>query len=179
MDDEFIGVTIERLLDMICPHCKTECKKFGFFNRGDRCPRYHCDSCGKTFSDIPYRPLGRIKTPFGRVTQIINHLVEGVGMLATARLTHVHKNTVQSILEVAGSKCAFFLDHSVRQVTFPFVQVDEFFCFVGCKEKTIGRKTRSGDGNPFFLAWTQTANSSSIGRLANAIPARLKNICRT
>ena len=41
---------------MICPHCKTECKNFGFFNC--RCQRYRCNSCGKTFSDIPYRPLG-------------------------------------------------------------------------------------------------------------------------
>jgi IS1 family transposase len=62
-------------------------------------------------------------------------MVEGVGIRATARLTRTHQNTVQAILEVAGSKCAFFLDQSVRHVAFPFVQVDELFCFVGCKEK--------------------------------------------
>jgi len=120
-------------MDMICPHCKTECKNFGFFNC--RCQRYRCDSCGKTFSDIPYRPLGRLKTPFRKATRIVNLLVEGMGMLAAARLTKTHSNTVQAILEVAGSKSAFLMDRLVREVNFPFVQVDEMFCFVGCKEK--------------------------------------------
>ncbi|HXB57987.1 MAG TPA: hypothetical protein VNU95_00375 [Candidatus Acidoferrales bacterium] len=89
----------------------------------------------QTFSDISHRPLGRLKTPLGKATQIINHLVEGVGIRATARLTKKHPNTVQSVLEVAGSKSAFLLDRLVREVNFPFVQVDEMFCFVGCKEK--------------------------------------------
>jgi len=118
---------------MICPQCKSECKKFGFFNK--RCQRYRCKSCGKTFSDISHRPLGRLKTRLGKATQIINLLVEGVGIRATARLTKKHPNTVQAILEVAGSKSAFLLDRLVREVNFPFVQVDEMFCFVGCKEK--------------------------------------------
>jgi transposase-like protein len=120
---------------MICPRCKTECKKFGFFN--GRCQRYRCNSCRKTFSDIPYRPLGRLKTPFRKATRIVNLLVEGMGMLATARLTKTHSNTVQAILEVAGSKSAFLMDRLVREVNFPFVQVDEMFCFVGCKEKIM------------------------------------------
>lgn len=120
---------------MNCPHCKIECKKFGFFGGTQRCQRYRCNSCQKTFSDIPYRPLGRIKTPLAKAARIVNLLVEGTGVLATARLTGVHKNTVQAVAAVAGSKCAFFLDQRVRNVTFPFVQVDEFFCFVGCREK--------------------------------------------
>jgi IS1 family transposase len=70
-----------------------------------------------------------------KAVKIVNLLVEGVGIRAVERLTHSHKNTVQAVLEVAGSKCAFFLDQRVRHQTFPFVQVDELFCFVGCKEK--------------------------------------------
>ena len=58
-----------------------------------------------------------------------------MGMLAAARLTKAHSNTVQAILEVAGSKSTFLMDRLVREVNFPFVQVDEMFCFVGCKEK--------------------------------------------
>jgi transposase-like protein len=67
---------------MICPQCKTACIKFGYFNC--RCQRYRCNSCGKTFSDIPYRPLGRLKTPLKKATRIINLLVEGMGVRATA-----------------------------------------------------------------------------------------------
>lgn len=79
--------------------------------------------------------MGRLKTPLEKVVRIVNLLVEGMGVLATARLTRTHKTTVLSTLEVAGSKCAFFLDRRVRHASFKFVQVDELFCFVGCKEK--------------------------------------------
>src|SRR5687768_17597612 len=98
---------------MVCPQCKSECRKFGFFNSSQRCQRYRCNSCGKTFSDIPYRPLGRLKTPLTKATRIVNLLVEGTGILAAARLMGTHKGTVQAILGVAGSKCAFFLDQRV------------------------------------------------------------------
>ena len=84
-----------------------------------------------------FDPLGdnRLKTPLKKATRIINLLVEGMGVRATARITKTHPNTIQAVLEVAGSKSAFLLDKMVREVNFPFVQVDEMFCFVGCKEK--------------------------------------------
>jgi hypothetical protein len=67
--------------------------------------------------------------------RVVSLLVEGVGMRATARLTRLHTNTVAAILAVAGSKCAFFLDRRVRNNTFPFVQVDELFCFCRLQRK--------------------------------------------
>jgi IS1 family transposase len=79
--------------------------------------------------------MGRLKTPFRKVTRIVSLLVECMGILAVSRLTKAHPNTVQAILEVAGSKSAFLMDKLVREVNFPFVQVDEMFCFVGCREK--------------------------------------------
>jgi len=136
-------------MDMICPQCKTACIKFGFFNC--RCQRYRCNSCGKTFSDIPYRPLGRLKTPLKKATRIINLLVEGMGVRATARITKTHPNTIQAVLEVAGSKSAFLLDKMVREVNFPFVQVDEMFCFVGCKEKNNVTKDPERGRQSIFL----------------------------
>jgi transposase-like protein/IS1 family transposase len=128
-----------------------ECKKSGFFGRGERCQRYRCNSCGKTFSDISHRPLGRLKTRLSKATQIINLLVEGTGMRATARLTKKHPNTIQAVLEVAGSKSAFLLDKLVREVNFPFVQVDEMFCFVGCKEKNNLAKDPERGRQSIFL----------------------------
>jgi transposase-like protein/IS1 family transposase len=145
---------------MICPHCKIGCKKCGFFGRGERCQRYRCNSCGGKFSDISHRPLARLKTPLLKATQIVNLLVEGMGIRATARLMHVHQNTVQAILGVAGSKCAFFLDKSVCRITFPFVQVDEFFCFVGCKEKNNWTKDPERGRQSIFLG--VDANSKFI-----------------
>jgi IS1 family transposase len=70
-----------------------------------------------------------------KAVRVVSLLVEGVGIRATSRLTRLHSNTVAAILAMVGGKCAFFLDRRVRKNTFPFVQVDELFCFVGCKEK--------------------------------------------
>ena len=62
-------------------------------------------------------------------------LVEGVGIRATARLAGVNRNTVLAVLEVVGQKCARLLDQKVRNHPFEFVQVDELFAFVACKER--------------------------------------------
>jgi transposase-like protein/IS1 family transposase len=121
---------------MICPQCKTGCIKSGtYFGCGSQVQRYRCKSCRKMLSDTSHRLLGRIRTPAERAMHILKLLVEGIGIRATARLTATNQRTVLSILEVAGSKSAFLMDRLVREVNFPFVQVDEMFCFVGCKEK--------------------------------------------
>lgn len=121
---------------MICPQCKSACVKSGsYFGCGSRVQRYRCKSCRKMLSDTSHRLLGRIRTPTERATRVLKLLVEGIGVRATARLTATNQRTVLSILEVAGTKSAFLMDRLVREVNFPFVQVDEMFCFVGCKEK--------------------------------------------
>jgi IS1 family transposase len=76
-----------------------------------------------------------------KVVQITHMLVEGVGIRAIERLAGVHRDTVLSVLEVAGRKCARVMDERVRNVPFEFVQVDELFAFVWCKEKN------NDDGN--------------------------------
>lgn len=45
------------------------------------------------------------------------------------------KKTVLRILESAGEHCAGFLESRVRNVKASSVQVDETFCFVGCKQR--------------------------------------------
>ena len=54
---------------------------------------------------------------------------------AIERLADVHRDTVLAVLEVVGQKCARLLDQCVRNHPFESVQVDELFCFVGCKER--------------------------------------------
>ncbi|MGO8928395.1 MAG: transposase [Limisphaerales bacterium] len=117
---------------MVCHNCKCECKKFGF-HKGFQ--RYRCRDCGRTFSDIPERPLDSLRLPFDKAVQIVHLLVEGVGIRAIERLTGVHRDTVLNVLEVAGQKCARLMDERVRNVPFESVQVDELFAFVWCKEK--------------------------------------------
>jgi hypothetical protein len=116
-------------MDMICPQCKTACINFGFFNC--RCQRYRCNSCGKTFSDIPYRPLGRLKTPLKKATRIINLLVEGMGVRATAtvrKLPSFDDTQIDTQTLVAGS-----------QSVSPSV--------IGLKSIKVGKAIENIDGN--------------------------------
>ena len=83
---------------------------------------------------MPERPLDSLRVPLDTAVNIVNMLAEGVGVRAAARLANVHPDTVLAILEVVGAKCAYFLDKTVRDWPFQFVQVDELFCFVRCKE---------------------------------------------
>jgi IS1 family transposase len=61
-------------------------------------------------------------------------LCEGVGVRATEWLAGVHRDTVLAVLEAAGQKCSRLLDQRVRNIPFRYVEVDELFCFVHCKE---------------------------------------------
>lgn len=119
---------------MICSNCKLECIKFGFLPK-QHTQRYRCRRCGKLFADFLSRPLGVLRTPLDKAIRIVELSVEGVGIRAIERLTNTHRDTVTRVLKLAGSKGACLMDRRVRNNTFPFVQVDELFCFVGCKEK--------------------------------------------
>jgi transposase-like protein/IS1 family transposase len=131
-----------------CHNCKCECKKFGF-HKGFQ--RYRCRDCGRTFSDIPERPQDSLRIPLDKVVQIVHMLVEGVGIRAIERLAQVHRDTVLAVLEVAGQKCARVMDEQVRNVPFEFVQVDELFAFVWCKEKNnLGSNRNRGDQYTFL-----------------------------
>ena len=81
------------------------------------------------------KPLDNLRVPFDKAVQIVHLLVEGVGVRATARLASVNCHTVLNVLETVGQKCARLLDQKVRNISFPNVQVDELFAFVGCKER--------------------------------------------
>lgn len=117
---------------MTCHNCKIDCHRIGFQNGFQR---YRCKQCRKSYSDIPLKPLDNLRVPFDKAVQIVHLLVEGVGVRATARLASVNCHTVLNVLETVGQKCARLLDQKVRNISFPNVQVDELFAFVGCKER--------------------------------------------
>jgi len=109
-------------------------KKFGWYGKNQRIQRYRCTQCGKTFSDTPPRPFDELRIPIALGCQAVHLLVEGMGIRATERLTRLHRDTVMAILEVAGHKCARLLDEKILNVAVESVQVDELWCFVGCKQ---------------------------------------------
>jgi transposase-like protein len=68
--------------------------------RNIRCLR--CTTCGKSFSERASKPLFRTRLPEENVFQIVQHLVEGMGMRPAGRLCGVSLNTVLRFALRAG-----------------------------------------------------------------------------
>ena len=121
---------------MTCCYCKANAKKAGKFKTSNGpVQRYRCLNCKKTFK--AEGPLGDMRISEEKAVQILNMLVEGVGVNATSRLASVHKETVLSVLSLAGERCERIMDEKIRNVTVEQVQADEIWSFVHCKQKNV------------------------------------------
>ena len=69
-----------------------------------------------------------------------------MGIRAIERFSGLHRDTVLSILETAGEKCARLLDEKIRNVKCSWVEVDEIHGFVFSKEeRNIFNDPKRGD----------------------------------
>jgi IS1 family transposase len=75
--------------------------------------------------------------PVEKQVQIINGLIEGCSMRATARMVGVERNTVARILLRIGERCAALLDTKIRRVPARRVQVDEIWTYIFKKQALI------------------------------------------
>ena len=101
-------------------------------------PRYRCNDCGARFTlPKPEGPLGRHTTAVDDAERIFALLVEGVSIRAIARLTGIHKGTIQSLLLTLGAKCATLFDERMMGLTPRFVQADELWTFVQKKQRRL------------------------------------------
>ena len=133
-------------------------KRSGSFrNRNGIVQRYRCLHCGKTFSNT--QPLDGLRVDFDKACQVVNLLCEGMGIRVAGRLTGLHRDTVLSILEMAGAKCAAFLDTHVRNVKASQVQIDELFTYVYSKPQNTARDDQErGD----FFAFLSVERDSKL-----------------
>lgn len=83
---------------------------------------------------------------------VLNALVEGVSINATARMTGTSKITVLRLLADAGQFCADYHDVYVRGVASKRVQLDELWAFCGCKDKA-----KQGGASGHGSVWTWVA----------------------
>src|SRR5580765_4950439 len=111
---------------MTCHFCSASAKKFGTYGP-KKIQRYRCLHCGKTFTGEE-KLEGMYSSP-EKAIQIINLLVEGVGINAASRLAGVHKQTVLKVLEMAGERCSKLLDTKIRNIRTHQVQADEIWSF--------------------------------------------------
>lgn len=87
--------------------------------------------------------------------QVINALVEGVGVNATSRMTGVAKNTILKLLADVGRACAEYQDRAMRDLKCRKLQADECwqFCYAKAKNVPAEKQGQFGYGD----VWTWTA----------------------
>lgn len=86
--------------------------------------------------------------------QIINLLVEGMSMRATARVADVSINTVTKLLADVGAACADYQDKTMRKLNCKRVQCDEIWSFVGMKQKNVPQELAGVLGYGDVYTWT-------------------------
>jgi transposase-like protein/IS1 family transposase len=137
---------------MACTTCHKPVKKFGYTRT--HAQRYRCTSCRTTFSDAPApSPLGTMRTDFDAAVKAIHCLLEGCSIRSTERMTGLNRNTIMSLLAVAGARCAKLMDERMRGLKCKFVESDEIWCFVNKKQKRV----RKDDPAEFGDAWVFVA----------------------
>jgi transposase-like protein/IS1 family transposase len=138
---------------MTCPTCQKPTKKFGKDRKGNQ--RYRCLSCGKTFQEPRLKTLDNMTLAEGKVLAVLSHLIEGCSIRSTERLTGVHRDTILSLLSIAGRKCEAFMLDRIQGLKVEDVECDEVWSYVGMKAKTKAQKNVESD--EIGDAWTFTA----------------------
>ncbi len=64
-----------------------------------------------------------MRIDFDKAVQVINLLVEGVGINATSRLAGVNKRTVLDLLILVGQRCEKLMDARMRNLAINDVQM--------------------------------------------------------
>ena len=95
------------------------------------------------------------KLPRDKQIEVLHHLIEGNTLRSTARLTKVHRTTIQDLLVSFGQKCQAFMDSKLRGLTLQHLECDEIWTFVGKKQSrlTVDEKRERADIGDIFV-WT-------------------------
>src|SRR6266550_5427091 len=138
---------------MNCPTCKSNTKKYGTDRNGNQ--RYRCLSCKHTFRAPKVKTLDNMILAEGKALAVLSHLVEGCSIRSTERLTGVHRDTILTLLTIAGRKCETLMRDRIQGLKVEDVECDEVWSFVGMKAKTKSQKNL--DDDTLGDAWTFTA----------------------
>ena len=85
---------------------------------------------------------------------ILNCLIEGMSVRATARIAKSTKPTVLKLLVDAGRVCGAYQDSRFRNLPCRRIEVDELWSFVYCKEGTVPRAKSAPPEAGDVWTWT-------------------------
>jgi hypothetical protein len=84
------------------------------------------------------------------IRQVVHHAAEGVGVLATARLLGLDKDTVNRVILLAGEHCSLVLSSLLYSLKMTEVQLDELWSFIKKREVMTRRMSRESMGGYGF-----------------------------
>jgi len=126
--------------DMTCHNCSAQCKRFGRDRRGLQ--RYRCRQCTRTYLEPHDRPLDEMRLPVDKALLCLQMLLEGMSVRSTERITGVHRDTILSLLVLAGERCERLMAEKLHGLKCDRLELDEIWTFCRKKQKRV----RSGDG---------------------------------
>jgi transposase-like protein len=109
----------------------------GWSGKGQRIRCLRCTTCGCDFSERANTPLFGLRSSEETLVAIAEHLADGCGCRATARLCKVSLNTVLRFTRRFGKHAELFHDEKVRHVEPNQIQPDEAWAFVGKKRQAV------------------------------------------
>jgi len=126
-----------------------------------------CHACGEEFSERKGTALFHLKIPEAQAAAIIDHLDAGCGVVATAGLVGVAKDTVSRLIRVTGRISRSFHDRRVRNLTPRAFQVDEKGSYPGKKQ---GHLTPEDDPTHGGDRWDLNSLDPQTKLLVSLIP---------
>jgi IS1 family transposase len=94
-----------------------------------------------------------MRLPMDKAESILKLLVEGMSLRSIERVTGVHRDTIMSLLLLAGERSQQLMDAKMRNLSTRYLQVDEIWTYVGKKRRNV----RSGDSPELGDQWVYVA----------------------
>ena len=138
-----------------CPN--KDCKDYGLQNHGNIAIRgkygkdkekdlLYCRTCGQRFASTRATAFFGLHLSDEKISQIIHHAAEGVGVRATARLLNINKDTVNRVILRAGEHCELVLSNLLRSLKLNEAQLDELWAFIK-KRNLLTKKKLAENGS--------------------------------
>jgi transposase-like protein/IS1 family transposase len=137
----------QQTASMACQQCNVDCQRFGKHRNGLR--RFRCPVCRKTYTEAHTRTLDTMYISQERAVLALRLLLEGNSLRSTQRITGLDLNTLMSMLVKAGEKCQKLMYERMRNLSLPYLQVDEIWSYCGKKQ----RRVRKGDSPELGDQW--------------------------
>jgi IS1 family transposase len=108
----------------------------------------------------------------GTALRAIQCLIEGCSIRSTERLTGLHRDTIMSLLVLAGERCSRLMDERMQNLKCNFIQCDEIWTFCFKKQRRVRKDDPAEFGDQWVFAAidaeTKLIPSFTIGKRSNA-----------